>query len=287
LFGKAALFTCERCQLVQAAPAPDDDALDEYYTSAYWSGTHEGTPLDDGAVFPRDNEILFQRGHALTALAASHLYRTPLVALDIGAGRGHALHAIGARYPGIQRVALEPSSNCRRHLESIGVLAVGDSIEAFLQAHAERFDVVIMSHVVEHFARPLEVLRLVASSMRPGGVVCIEVPNASVEDDRLRHPWVSRFDEPHLSFFSPDSLRNLLERVGFTVVIVETAGPVYERASLKTKTADVARALVRRLFPRSVVRRISRQRRGIGAEAHPPDGDQARIWIRCVARKAA
>jgi 2-polyprenyl-3-methyl-5-hydroxy-6-metoxy-1,4-benzoquinol methylase len=43
---------------------------------------------------------------------------------------------------------------------------------------AERFDTIVLGHVLEHVASPPQLLRHVARFLAPGGVICSAVPNA-------------------------------------------------------------------------------------------------------------
>ena len=66
---------------------------------------------------------------------------------------------------------------------------------------------VIASHVVEHVSDPLSFLNNIIDYIRPGGSIFIEVP---CQD----HLYKS-LDEPHLLFFTDQSLQLLLETLGF------------------------------------------------------------------------
>jgi SAM-dependent methyltransferase len=84
------------------------------------------------------------------------------------------------------------------------------------------FDVVHMSHVLEHLADPLGNLRTIGRLLRPGGCLIVEVPN---EFDnlytwvRLRSATAHAYDVPstHLWFFTPASLARVIRSAGFAV----------------------------------------------------------------------
>jgi SAM-dependent methyltransferase len=87
--------------------------------------------------------------------------------------------------------------------------------DTFPEAH---FDVVTALQVLEHLTDPLGTLCELHHVIRPGGMVAVEVPNIS-------NAWVDllgrrhrHFVEDHLFFFSPATLRCLLEKAGFVVV---------------------------------------------------------------------
>ncbi len=93
------------------------------------------------------------------------------------------------------------------------------------------FDIVIMAATLEHMVDPKKVLRVLASCLSPRQIVLIGVPNCSDLITRLR---VLRGDgfkrygetkkdlgigvqpEGHFQFFNPKSLRDLVEKTGFS-----------------------------------------------------------------------
>ena len=80
----------------------------------------------------------------------------------------------------------------------------------FLDWPGGEFDVVIMSHVLEHTASPSEFLEHVKSMMAKDGLLFIEVPF------ELLTPLIRRHigDHRHLGFFSTVTLRGFFDKVG-------------------------------------------------------------------------
>jgi 2-polyprenyl-3-methyl-5-hydroxy-6-metoxy-1,4-benzoquinol methylase len=79
------------------------------------------------------------------------------------------------------------------------------------------FDLVLMTHVLEHVWSPTEFLGLAKSLTRPGGYLYIEVPF------ELYTPIVKRKlgDPCHVGYFSLHILRRLLAKVALTAVFAE------------------------------------------------------------------
>jgi 2-polyprenyl-3-methyl-5-hydroxy-6-metoxy-1,4-benzoquinol methylase len=84
------------------------------------------------------------------------------------------------------------------------------------------FDVVHMSHVLEHVPDPIGMLREVRRVLSPTGRVIIEVPN-ELENvytwARLRSGTARAYPvaSSHLWFFSPTSLARVVKATGFTI----------------------------------------------------------------------
>jgi 2-polyprenyl-3-methyl-5-hydroxy-6-metoxy-1,4-benzoquinol methylase len=288
LFGGAWLRECVSCGLVQAVPRPDAERLDDYYATAYWKKTHPATGLVDVQRFPRDNLALFNRGRSIAELVTSHVRSGPKRILDVGAGYGHVLHALGELYADATRVAIESSGQCQRHLQSLDVEVVREPIEEFLLRLKDPFDVIVLSHVLEHFGDPGSILAMLRAALSPEGILCLEVPNVPAESGAgfLNHPWTSPFDEPHVTFFSASTLAALVKRAGYDVLLCETVGPTYRGVSQRRLRLPSMRSALRRIVPRGLLPRLRRQRGAV------PERDESfyqyggpRIWIRCVASR--
>jgi ubiquinone/menaquinone biosynthesis C-methylase UbiE len=86
----------------------------------------------------------------------------------------------------------------------------------------DSFDVIHMSHVLEHLPDPVSALARVARLLRPDGRVVIEVPNEFQNLHtwmRLRsataHPYA--VGSTHLWFFTPETLRSIVRLAGLTI----------------------------------------------------------------------
>ena len=84
-------------------------------------------------------------------------------------------------------------------------------------AMRSRFDLILMSHVIEHLEDPAAELRAMKQMLNPGGAIFLEVPNAAgnrrlpIDDNRA-----------HLHFFSITSMTRLLAGVGLDCVAAAT-----------------------------------------------------------------
>lgn len=149
--------------------------------------------------------------------------------LDIGCGDGRFVYA--AAEQGIDAMGIDHSERLVRlgNRRYRGTRLSLTSIEDFHQG-GKRFDAVTLFEVIEHVPSPLDLLRVVTSVLRPGGVLVVSTPN------RLGYPWGRHpMDRPphHLTRWTPDTLRTALERAGlFEVRIVLSPGAVGLRSYL-------------------------------------------------------
>ena len=109
----------------------------------------------------------------------------------------------------------------------------------------QSFDLVRMSHVLEHLYDPLDILRRLASKMKPGGVIHIALPNPQSLSARLFGArWFSLDSPRHIMLFTPARLRQLLVEAGF-----ENVSVLHEPL-----TKDIARSLAYVLIERGWIK---------------------------------
>lgn len=136
--------------------------------------------------------------------------------LDVGFGNGGFLKnacEMGWRAEGID---FDP--------QAVGVarargLTVSDETVEDLVVRAARYDVITLSHVVEHVHDPVALLRSLRQLLNPGGVLWVETPNyQSFGRAYFGRYWRGLEPPRHLVLFSKKSLLLALSRSGFDVV---------------------------------------------------------------------
>ena len=119
---------------------------------------------------------------------------------------------------GYEVVGIEPDPAARVLATKIGTVFEG-TVEALPDAIAGRqFDVVLLSHVLEHCIDPTAALKNVKSLLAPGGTAIIETPNNAALGFEMHGPGWFFADIPrHLQFFTENSLRLALADAGLHV----------------------------------------------------------------------
>lgn len=147
--------------------------------------------------------------------------------LDIGCGLGELLSVFkeqGWTAHGIEfnRFAADFAR------ETFGLEVVARSIMEFDPPDG-RYDCVMLWGVLEHFTRPLEVLRKVYRMLAPDGLLVLEVPSG----DSVLVRYVERFGGPvnriiegdrHNMLFSVRALREMTQRAGFELAHLQSNG---------------------------------------------------------------
>lgn len=152
--------------------------------------------------------------------------------LDVGCGTGW-ISKIWAD-SGADVTGLEPSAERAALAEKRGVRVLPCYVEEL--DSDERFDLVVIRHVVEHLEAPATILDSLKKFINPGGLLLVVVPNIDCIGRKLFDTdwtWVLPW---HCNFFNPRSLAQLIEGSGFSVVTSwQTPSPIWYPESLNRR----------------------------------------------------
>lgn len=88
------------------------------------------------------------------------------------------------------------------------------------------FDVVLLSHTLEHVPNPIELLGEINRILKPNGILVVESPNIeglSVKLQKLRgEPWYGYNPRQHVWHFSPMTIQWLVESAKFKTIELNT-----------------------------------------------------------------
>jgi 2-polyprenyl-3-methyl-5-hydroxy-6-metoxy-1,4-benzoquinol methylase len=224
--GPFRLWWCGQCQFGQLFPRPSARiAAAAYEVEQYYTHGNEGSrataPRIPLVARVRDRLIwMFDRSTGL--LSDRHvralLERTDKCTIcDVGCGDGALLQSL--RAAGHRTIGVDPDHQARRLAGHRGVTVLDGTAEATpAELGAGRFDLVIMSHVLEHCIDPLGAIKNGARLLAPGGCLVIEVPNNAARGLSLAGAAWLMLDVPrHLNFFTGESLGRICEGAGLRV----------------------------------------------------------------------
>jgi SAM-dependent methyltransferase len=143
--------------------------------------------------------------------------------VDVACGGGQLLYFFKSRgYINISGVDISPKQVVLARQVTDGVVE-SDAVK-FLEAHRERYDLIIGLDIIEHFKKEevFHFLDACYNALRPGGRIILQTPNAeSVFGMKIRYG-----DFTHEVAFDPNSLKRLLDLCGFTKIEGRETGPV-------------------------------------------------------------
>lgn len=218
------IIECERCGFRHIVPIPQPVELkkvyeEEYYTTEkpeYFKNSEEDREWWD--LTYDDRYEYFEH----------HLPRDRRRILDIGSGPGFFL--LRGKERGWDTLGIEPSQQAAAYSRTLGLEIRNEFLTAETQG-LSTFDAVHMSAVLEHIPNPVEMLKIAHHLLRPGGMVCVVVPNDyNPFQNALRNacgykPWWLA-PPHHINYFGPSSLKRTLERSGYYINKITTTFPI-------------------------------------------------------------
>lgn len=140
----------------------------------------------------------------------------PGTVLDIGCGNGAFLGR--AKEMGWSVTGCEPDAKAVSTCRALGLDVIqGDAFDTRFNEQA--FDVVTLSHVIEHVVNPLALIRRVHDLLRPDGVFWMALPNPDSVGLRIFESGWSGLHVPyHLCIPSREVIRSWLGQSGFVDV---------------------------------------------------------------------
>ena len=132
--------------------------------------------------------------------------------LEIGCGYGYLLDEARSYFQ--QRVGTDLSPQAVKQAAASGAKIYQGDIEGL--PPGERYDCIILAHVIEHVYRPVTLLRAIREKLKAGGVVAVATPNiGSLWFPLMGRKWASFKIPEHVAFYDRQTLNRLLASAGF------------------------------------------------------------------------
>lgn len=210
-------WACSICKLECIHPRPNDAILADIYGEQYYDAwglkeSESGVKHMKQTTFSRYLKVLgnLPPGTRL---------------LDCGAATGFMVELAKAR--GLDAYAIELSHfGAEACLDIIGADHVyeGEVEAAQFSANPEnRFDIITMIDFIEHVRDPRSVLQWAHSRLRTGGGLLLVTPKIGSLSHKLMGRRWPHYNLEHLWYFSPTSLSEILNTVGFSVTTIRAA----------------------------------------------------------------
>jgi 2-polyprenyl-3-methyl-5-hydroxy-6-metoxy-1,4-benzoquinol methylase len=217
---------CKDCDFGAVAGSFSPSEVSAFYTPDYYTHVTQGSSGQE-AMRLADRlrvNLAWRRDDGVNLSPAEVAQvRSQPVLCDVGCGGGQAMEAF--KQAGYDVMGIEPDGAARALAKTVGQVFEGTA-EALPDAVEGRaFDVVLLSHVLEHCIDPAKALGNVKRLLGASGTAVIEVPNnAAWGAEMFGAGWFFADVPRHLQFFSEASLTAALAQAGLRVTRVFYTG---------------------------------------------------------------
>lgn len=232
-----------KCGSVWLDPAPLESEIYKAYQNYY---THEGV-TSEYCYYPTQYSLtsklllnVFRKALKLTGI---HKKRSKYWLHDIKSGNGRLLEigcGDGSRLIALQSIGWVVEG------QEVDPKAVQNCLAKGLHVHEEpldsislqenTFDVILLSHVLEHIHRPKEFLDKCRALLKPGGRLVISTPNVNSLGHKIyKHRWRPLEVPRHIIIYTPEAISDLLQKVGFNRYSVRTVALNFELISMHSR----------------------------------------------------
>lgn len=206
------IYRCDSCQFLFTQDFPADAEIGRYYdTKEYIS--HSNT--DKGLVNKIYHMVRQRMMHKKAELVKAHTRSSSTWMLDIGCGIGYFLGEMSKH--GFSVRGIEKNKDARNFAhKNFGVTCYEPSKMAEFDELS--FGVITLWHSLEHLENLNETLKRIHKLLVENGTVFVAVPNANSADAKHYQEMWAAYDVPrHLWHFTPDSMKQLVNKHGFGI----------------------------------------------------------------------
>lgn len=137
--------------------------------------------------------------------------------LEVGSGLGYLTYALNKA--GYQIKGLDISSNAVNSAkQKFGDHFICADLYEFEKENDSKWDMVILTEVIEHIPDPCKFSSTLLKVLKPGGKLVMSTPNKSAFSDEI---WNSELPPIHLSWFSEESLKALAKEIGGAIAFFD------------------------------------------------------------------
>ncbi len=220
---------CQNCHIPYVYPQPEFQEVESWYGNQYFAASLD--PARD--IFRRWKDSMKSGGDLflptgkqfslvfqwLESTGLSDLeQKKPRKMLDVGCATGGLIAEFISR--GWEADGVELSPSAVGFCQEMGFSVQQGTLDT-LHFPAQSYDLVTLTHVIEHLPDTRKTLTEACRLLKPGGGLFIRTPNSESLPRLLAgDPWFS--DHDHLFFFGNRSITSLLESCGFRVIEIKS-----------------------------------------------------------------
>ncbi len=217
------ILSCYVCGLGTIIPKPASEELNNLYNRNYFKRAHETIGYNDYLLWEK---FIKKTANRRLDLIEKHINRRSNL-LEVGCATGYFLEVAAKR--GWQIKGIEISQWAINY--AIKILGenniINSSIEdAIMVLEDNKYNVIAAWDVIEHLREPHKVIKRFYELLTADGLLAITTPDSSGFLSLITgRNWLNYRKVPeHIYFFNKDSLCQLLEQNGFSIILAQSHG---------------------------------------------------------------
>lgn len=201
IFSNISIVECDNCKIKSAFPLPDEKELEDY-NSNFFSNAYNTIKKD------KISELFLDTiARCRVEFIKNNIFDTNKIlnVLEVGPGKCHLHDNFKEKFDCKSYSAVETDKNLHSLINNKNI-KIFHSLE---EIKSQKFDLIILSHVLEHILFPRKFLDKIHSLLNDDGKIFIDIPCLDYK--------YKDFIEPHLYFYDEETLKLLLKNNHFKV----------------------------------------------------------------------
>lgn len=207
---------CMRCGLLRTSPRMKLSSARRFYAESYrvlYDGGDE-KPDDRFATDLHTGQKMIQSVPRLMSMVET--------VFDVGCASGGILKAF--QNAGKQTAGCDMNRTYLEYGRQQGLHLIEGEVATLAAEYEKQADLVLLSHVLEHFFDLKSEFEAVVDAARPGGFIIVIVPGLATVASTYRSDLLLYFQNAHNYHFGAPTLRYVLESTGVEVMTVDADG---------------------------------------------------------------
>ncbi len=227
---------CRTCGLIMLNRVLLEDNLPSFYSDIYW-------PLVTGRLTEKYTTANKNSKNFIKYLSPS-ISNEALIFTEIGCGSGQKIVMLKNEYfnrNNAEFIGCDYSLDALKIAQKKGIKVINGGLEELMPKYEKKIDVLILSHVLEHFVNLKKALNTIDLLTHEGSLIYIEVPG--IIDIQNKKRYSCNYQDytvlAHIYNFSLTTLKNVFRSYGFEMLKGdEGVKAVFYKSSKKSLSGD-------------------------------------------------